>query len=434
MSASKPKAKLLALILVIGAAVTALIMGVSRSSSGRALGATSVDKPVSRSESVLRDRVFISGSMVNLREAASKTATLVSQVPIGTECIVEERANSGWWRIGCGDIKGWAKTELLSTERPTLEPHLTLAQDSKQPLKDRFDAALRATALAPEHAAAREILWSLFAEQEWVQTENLLTQEPSRLPLAHFAVACDDGSSTVACLNGAVSPHVTSWFVDYKASWDLLETRDSERLGGSMFVSVALMRSFIDSKKPPELLVRTGTFKGDSKALDVQVFAQSRYVPSDTLKSALEKLPKTHQTAGREINARFTPEQLEALRRLEGNWTKLERTAQGLVTGHSCGHPLAVHLAMHEDHAQVELDLAQDSIHFDVWGVQLAKDGSITLMASNGETLKYALVPEDKRVARWTFPGKDDFKGLFVHSDQEKAFPVDPPKDCDDVY
>jgi hypothetical protein len=116
---------------------------------------------VSSSEASSREQIFISGSLVNLREAASTTATVVKKVPIVTGCGVEEKAGTGWWRIRCGDSLGWAKAELLSAERPTLEPLLALAEDSKQPLKDRFDAALRAAALEPTQDKARDLLWSL---------------------------------------------------------------------------------------------------------------------------------------------------------------------------------------------------------------------------------------------------------------------------------
>jgi hypothetical protein len=145
-------------------------------------------KPVSSSGAVSAEPVFISGSMVNLRETASTSARVVQQLPIGTGCGVEEKASSGWWRIRCGDYQGWAKAELLSAERPTLDSLLALAWDSKQPLKNRFDAALRAATLEPESAAARHQLWLLFTEQELAQPENLLAREPGRSPQSHFSV------------------------------------------------------------------------------------------------------------------------------------------------------------------------------------------------------------------------------------------------------
>ncbi|KFA87003.1 hypothetical protein Q664_50690, partial [Archangium violaceum Cb vi76] len=157
-----------------------------------------------RADAMSRERVFISGSMVNLRETASPKATVVKQVPIGTACVIEEKAGSGWWRLGCGDSQGWAKAELLSAERPTLEPFLALAGDSKQPLKARFDAALRASALEPGHADARLLLWSLFLEQERVQLERLLTEETRRPPLLHVSVACKGEGETRTCLESAL--------------------------------------------------------------------------------------------------------------------------------------------------------------------------------------------------------------------------------------
>jgi hypothetical protein len=370
--------------------------------------------------------VFISGSMVNLRETASPKATVVKQVPIGTECVIEEKAGAGWWRLGCGDSQGWAKAELLSAERPTLEPLLALAGESKQPLKDRFDAALRASALAPEHAEARNLLWSLFLEQERVQLERLLTEETRRPPLLHVSVACQGEGETRTCLESALRPPVSG---PASGSAHHVEHHPSEALGRSSFVSVVLDIS-------NQLWVRTGTFAGDSKALDLQVFAESRYVPPAPLKTALEKLPATQPEYRRlsKVDVVLSPEEREAVLRLVGRWRGLARKPRGLALWRDClgNEGTRVYIELRESRVSVGVD-TQEAVEFDVGDVQLAKDGSVTLRMLDGATLKHERSRDDKRVSRLTGSGDVSVNGLFVHDSQKDAFPlVEPaPGDCE---
>lgn len=425
MGALKTRAgKILALILtagaVGGAAVTTLLVRASRPSPSQTPEASSIAEPVPSSEA-WRD-VFISGSLVNLREAASTKATVVQQVPIGTHCVVAEKADSGWWRVDCdGGGEGWTKAELLSTERPTLKPLLALAEDAKQPLKARFDAVLRATALEPEHAGARNLLWSLFAEQEWVQLESLLTQETGLLPQLHVSAACEGESSTETCLKRALQPGSS-------ASWSQLKLRDGERLGRRLFVSAALERPR-EKTEPPQLWVRTGTVEGDSKALDIQVFAQSRYVPSEALERALKKLPDTKPVDSSlelSLTAVLSLAEVGWARKVGGTWTGLERAAQGLVLRTPCdGNPSTVRVEVLGAQVKVHLELHEkEPTEFDVVGVQLAEDGSVTLRGLNGETLTRALWSEAEHAARWTYSASDSFSGLFVHSAFLSDFPV----------
>lgn len=429
MGASKLKVKLLVLVLGLGAAVTALLLGVSRSSSHRASGDTAVAPSVSRLESVPENRVFISGSMVNLREAASATAPVLAKVPMGTECTVEEKAGSGWWRIGCGDSHGWTKSELLSPERPTLEPLLARAQDTKESLKDRFDAALRATALEPEHAEARKLLWSLFAEQERVQLETLLAKESGRLPLLHASVACAGESTTETCLKEAL------WV--FNQTWHHFELSLRPPPERSVFVSAALEVPN-DKKKPPQLWVRTGTVEGEPTALDLQVHAQSHYAPSDTLKNALERLPESHPRAGSSSLSQrvavFTPEGLETIQQVEGSWTQLTRTARALVIQEHCdGETPSISIDVNGDQPKAKVGVGQDDVEFDVAGYQTGRDGSLTLLGWNGTTLKHSRSRDDPRLSAWTFPGSDHVSGLFVPEALRSDFPVDTP-DCKGVY
>jgi hypothetical protein len=373
--------------------------------------------------------VFISGSLVNLRETASTTATVLKKVPMGTECVVEEKTGSGWWRIGCGDTQGWVKTELLATERPTLEPLLDLAEDSKQPLKDRFDAALRATALDPEHSGARTLLWHLFAEQERAQFENIHTREPDAFPRIHVALACLGDLSTEECIKMLLE-------VGSSIRWHHLELHDRQQPGERTFVSAAL-----DKNDPPQLWVRTGTFKGDSKDLDLQVFTQSRYVPSDALKSALEKLPEPPPKQQDEESRGFSKLQgvLTAGERLMasllmGTWTQLTRRSGRLVIQRSCaGDPMQIRVDDLGGQVRAYLQFGEDGTDFDVVGVEF-NNGTTVFKKLNGGTLKHAISREDKRVSTWTYVEYEPLNGLFVHSAVKDAFPVVEPEKCDDFH
>jgi hypothetical protein len=300
----------------------------------------------------------------------------------------------------------------------------------KQPLKERFDAALRATALEPEHAEARKLLWSLFAVQERVQLETLLTKEPGRLPLLHVSVACTGESTTETCLKQALDV--------YAQTWHHLELYPREPPERSVFVSAALQVPR-DTTQPPQLWVRTGTLEVDSGALDIQEHAQSHYAPSDTLKSALEKLPEAHPVPKSlrisERVAVLTPEQLETVRQVEGTWLQLTREARGLVIKEYCdAQTTSIRIEMHGDQPSVRLAYGQDGDGFDVAGVQSGSDGSITLRGWNdGLTLKRTRSRDDQRLWTWTYSRNLGINGLFVHEDQRSAFPVDG-QDCKDFW
>jgi hypothetical protein len=154
------------------------------------------------------------------------------------------------------------------------------------------------------------------------------------------------------------------------------------------------------------------------------------------LKGALEQLPKAHETVHfSKLKALLSSEELAMAREMEGKWTRLQRGAKGLVIQEYCdGHTPTVDLEVLDDRVKIELFIGQDSAMFDVGGVQLAKDGSMTLMKLNGETLKYAISRGDKRVSRWTSSEYDTISGLFVHSDEKDAFPVDSPENCDEFF
>ncbi|QRN97002.1 hypothetical protein JRI60_49950 [Archangium violaceum] len=415
---------ILAALLAVGAgaAVTTFVVGASRSSPDPAPGTMPAGEPGPSAAASAREQVFISGSMVNLRETASTTATVVKQVPIGTGCVVEEKAVSGWWRIDCGDSQGWTKAELLSAERPTLELLLTLAGDSTRPVKERFDAALRATALDPEHAEARNLLWSLFAEQEQTQLESLLAREPGRRPLVHASVTCEGEGSTETCLQVVLEPPRTRVLRRH------LVVHQSERLGKGVFVSTAL-----ESTTPPQFWVRTGTYEGDPTALDLQVLAQSRYVPSDTLRNALEKSSEAHEAMmiPSSIGV-LTPEELQLASQLEGSWIGLTQQSGGLVIKHGCdGSADKINVRMLGEQVQIDLDSGPYGHALDVAGVQRARDGSITFRALTGDTLTYTSRRDGTHVSNWAFPEHAVFNGPFVDADHQDIFPVVEETGCD---
>lgn len=119
-----PRKSRRALGLAMGGGALALVLGAfisTRKDVPDASPQAGPSAPVAEARVDPSKRVFIAGTLVNLREAASPTAAAVKQVPIATECTVEEKAAPGWWRIRCGDAHGWASAGFLSTEKPTVE-------------------------------------------------------------------------------------------------------------------------------------------------------------------------------------------------------------------------------------------------------------------------------------------------------------------------
>jgi hypothetical protein len=374
--------------------------------------------------------VFISGSRVNLREQAAPTAAVVTQLPIATECALEEKADSGWWRIRCGDAHGWTKAELLSAEKPTLGPLLALSGDAKLPLKDRFEAVVRAVALAPQHPDARARLWELFVEQERAQVEKLLAASPPTPPQEHMAASCEGPeTSRDSCFESVLGG--TSG-----ARWHRLHFGDSERLGKRLFVSVKLWSD--SNLKPGELWIRSGTIEGDAKQLEYKLFTFSHYVPSDTLRVGLEPESAPEARPLPEVSKSqhvLSDEALRLLRPLEGAWSKLTRANQEFFIAVPCswhGSVQQIILTAGERRADVQIEIGQDSLAMVVVSVQRARDGTLTLTGKNGETLKYAHSTEDKRMSRWTYSAYDGINGLFVHAKDEQPFRGEEPEDCGD--
>jgi hypothetical protein len=101
---------------------------------------------------------------------------------------------------------------------------------------------------------------------------------------------------------------------------------------------MAVLEKPSEKDKPLQLWVRTGTFAGDLKSLDIQVFAESRYVPADALKNALEKLPQEHPYT-QPLSKRdvvLSSEQQEAIRPLMGRWEQVTREGQGHAFWEDC--------------------------------------------------------------------------------------------------
>ena len=146
-------------------------------------------------------------------------------------------------------------------------------------------------------------------------------------------------------------------------------------------------------------------------------------------------LPAAAQDSKQSLKT-LSSKELEAVRPLVGRWDQLRRQSQKLVFLTDChGYDgYHVHVELLGDRARVRVE-SQDTWDFDVAGVKLAKDGSITLRMVTGETLKYARSRDDKRVSHWSgrVKGLGLVDGLYVHSDVEGAFPVvEPaPGECD---
>jgi hypothetical protein len=146
------------------------------------------------------------------------------------------------------------------------------------------------------------------------------------------------------------------------------------------------------------------------------------------LKSALEKLPEAHQHQARGLLSKLevvlSSEEQEAIRPLMGSWGQVTREAQGLVFWVDCYGNDGTQLYIEWLGGLLRVRRAtQEDLDFDVGGVQLGKDGSITLKMVTGESLKHARSRDDKRVSNWT--GLAD--GLFVHEEHKDAFPLVEP-------
>ncbi|MBN1207445.1 MAG: hypothetical protein JXB05_21385 [Myxococcaceae bacterium] len=377
-------------------------------------------------------RVFVSGSLVNLREKPFPTASVVKQVPIATECAVEEKADSGWWRIRCADSQGWTKSELLSAEQPTFEPLLALSGDSKLPLKDRFDSVVRAVALNPKHPGARTRLWELFVEQERGQVENLLADATAPRPLAHLAAACKgEETSAESCFRSVMRRHTGAGYIE----WHRLHLENSEGVGKRLFVSVAF-QAFYGSKQPKQLWVHSGTVEGDAKKLDIQVLTLSRYVPSDTLRMALEPEHPREQPQLPELSEYkfvLTEEELLMLRPLAGEWLKLEQQGQQLVRLDACTYkPGAIELTVRESTASVYFTIGHDPYTREVAGVQRARDGAILLRHWYG-SLNHAATKGKRRVSQWTSSEDEHITGVYVYETDAKHFRSVKASDCEGV-
>lgn len=426
-----------ALLLALGLGGVALAVGAvalvrsgSASSTQRPPHETDLDAGTPAPE-----RVFITGSLVNLREAASPTAKVLTQLPIGRECTVEEKGPSGWWRIRYGSVTGWVAAEFLSPEKPTVEPLLALAEDLKRPFKERFDAALRAVTLEPEKLDARERFWNLFVEQELAQVEDLLAKGGSPRPQLQASVTCEgEGLSAESCLEDALERDGLYSGSRAWNAWHHFAAQQREREGRHMFVSAALGRQMANSDPPPQLVVRVGTFEGDAKNLDVQVFTVRRDVPSDILKAALAPPPPPvdidKRSASSMLAGKLSEEELGLLSPLPHQWTRLTRRGRELVILPPCdAHLPEITLQLDEEHgrAHVKVEIGNgEGFDFDVMRVQSARDGSVSLRTWDGRRMTYSASrddPRDPRLANWTLdPDGRGFSGPFVRSEDTKAF------------
>lgn len=110
-------------------------------------------------------RVYVLGSSLNLRKEPSAEAEILEKLQIGTECRVSEKLEGQWLKVLCGEKEGYASASLLGPEKPSAEKLKAEAQDTKLPLKQREESALRASTLSPEDAELQKLLGNLFFER-----------------------------------------------------------------------------------------------------------------------------------------------------------------------------------------------------------------------------------------------------------------------------
>jgi hypothetical protein len=110
-------------------------------------------------------RVYVLGSSLNLRKEPSAEAEILEKLQIATECRVTEKLEGPWLKVLCGEKEGYASASLLGPEKPSAEKLEAEAQDTKLPLKQREESALRAAILSPENSELQKLLGNLFFER-----------------------------------------------------------------------------------------------------------------------------------------------------------------------------------------------------------------------------------------------------------------------------
>lgn len=152
--------------------------------------------------------------VVNVRKQPSSQGEVVAQLRIGTQ-VERSGANEEWTRItvgrGRGAVSGWIKSDLLSSECPTLESSLQRAEQTSDPA-ERQTWLERAFALDPHVPEVGERLSTLYRnakDEDRAATVMRIAQRRSTTLLAMCRVGLKPHDPTailvaeVACAAGS---------------------------------------------------------------------------------------------------------------------------------------------------------------------------------------------------------------------------------------
>jgi hypothetical protein len=131
-------------------------------------------------------RLYVLGTSMDLRAEACEEAPVLGQVPFGTECAALGDAQGEWRKVRCGEAEGHALAALLGPRKPSLQKLKADARNPRRTLEQREESALRAALMAPEDAALRKELGSLFFTRN-LDAVSSLKALPMRRP---FTLSC----------------------------------------------------------------------------------------------------------------------------------------------------------------------------------------------------------------------------------------------------
>lgn len=96
--------------------------GVSDPASSEQTSASKTDKQPDSTYSSTAVTVAASGSTVNLRKSASKSAALVDRIPLGQTVTMRGPEVGGWVPVRWGKKEGWVMAEFLRVDNPGTTP------------------------------------------------------------------------------------------------------------------------------------------------------------------------------------------------------------------------------------------------------------------------------------------------------------------------
>ncbi|MCY1082318.1 SH3 domain-containing protein [Archangium lansingense] len=172
-------------------------------------------------------RVYVLGSSINLRKEPSTEAEILEKLQIGTECRVTEKLEGQWLKVLCGEKGGYASASMLGPEKPSAEKLAAEARDTKLPLKQREESALRAATLSPEDTELQKLLGNLFFERNLELAAGI--KKPAVRRTFQYTCFNQSDSSCIAVAAGAGVKDVKSR-ADIKGNLFVVAFGNAERV------------------------------------------------------------------------------------------------------------------------------------------------------------------------------------------------------------